>query len=128
MITADTGPSTPCPVALLGLEIQRLIRQREIYEMRCQELFDGATTRLMELEDAVLKMHPHSPRGAFIAMLMSIGLIDPLGCAESDEAIQRLVLVQRALSHAAMALAEPGDELLLDYYLVSATVLEARAA
>jgi hypothetical protein len=120
MAPADAAHTTPCPVALLADEAVRLIRLRTLYEHRSEELFDAAATRLIELEDVVLKLHPRSLKGAAFQVLVSIGFIDPLAHAINEDAENNLRRAQRALTSAAIALTTDCATELLEFYTVAA--------
>lgn len=117
MATAEFASTTSCPLAPLVDEAIRLIKMREMFELRSEDLFDAAATRLLQLEDAVLNLQPRSRRGGLLLLLVTLGQLDPYSNTEDPAGLQALIAAQRGLEAAALALAEPGDDALLTYYV-----------
>lgn len=116
MAPAETCPITTCASALLADEALRLIRQRGLYEQRSTELFDAATVRLIEVEDAVLKMRPRSRRGAAYQILVAACAIEPMSHAADAASLLALQVAQNAITVAALSLLDADQRELAEFY------------
>lgn len=96
MITANTAPSTACPVAPLAIEAIALLHRQRLHEDRSPALFKAASDRLEKVEAAAAAGHATSQAGIFFQVCIALSAMDWWDTFDPDEVPEQQAVKRRA--------------------------------